>query len=52
MLRLFFPKPSFAPIFFQPLACMALEIPLGEVPKVQSALGGVVGGVMGSFPEG
>lgn len=52
MLRLFFPKPSLAPIFFQPLVCMAFEIPLGEVPKLQSELGGVVGGVIGSLPEG
>lgn len=53
--RLFLLSPSFAPTFFQPLLCalMALCRPPGEVLlKVQSVVGGVSGGVMGSLAGG
>lgn len=47
-------RPSLAPIFFQPLLCalMARCRLLGDVLKAQSDVGGVVGGVMGSLPDG
>jgi hypothetical protein len=50
LLRLILLRPSLAPIFFQPL--LAFWRPPGEVLNPQSAMGGVVGGVMGSFPVG
>jgi hypothetical protein len=47
-------SPSLAPIFFHPLLCalMARWRLLGDVLKAQSDVGGVVGGVIGSFPDG
>lgn len=47
-------KPSFSPTFFQPLlwAATARWRPPGDALKPQSAVGGVVGGVMGSAVEG
>ena len=47
---LFFPSPSFAPIFFQLFPDMALWKVLGEPPWAKSDMGGVVGGVIGSTP--
>lgn len=47
-------KPSFAPTFFQPLLWADIarcRLP-GDVLKVHSDVGGVVGGVMGSMPGG
>ncbi len=41
-------RPSFAPIFFQPPLCWPKALAL----NAQSDMGGVVGGVMGSFPVG
>ena len=54
--RLFRPfrlSPSLAPIFFHPLLCALIARCrlLGDV-ETQSEVGGVVGGVMGSFPDG
>jgi hypothetical protein len=54
LLRPILLRPSFAPTFFQPLLCelMAFWRLPGEVPKAQSDIGGVVGGVIGSFAVG
>lgn len=49
--RLFRPRPSLAPIFFQLLPDMARCNVFGDVLKAKSDVGGVVGGVIGS-PEG
>lgn len=48
-------RPSLAPIFFHPLLCAATarwKLPGEGLLKVQSEVGGVVGGVIGSVPEG
>lgn len=48
-------KPSFSPIFFQPLLCAATARcrPPGDELNAQSeVVGGVVGGVMGSLVAG
>jgi len=54
LLRPILLRPSFAPIFFQPLLCelAALWRPPGDVLNSQSETGGVVGGVIGSFEAG
>lgn len=51
LLRLILFRPSFAPTFFHPLLCAlrALWSPAGDVWNAQSEVGGVVGGVIGSF---
>lgn len=47
-------NPNLAPTFFQPLLCAATARwkPPGDVLKVYSDVGGVVGGVMGSIVPG
>jgi len=54
LFRPFLLRPSLAPIFFHPLLCalIARWRLLGDVLNAQSDVGGVVGGVMGSLPDG
>lgn len=48
---LFLVKPNFAPILFQLCPDIALCKVLGDVLRVKSEVGGVVGGVIGSIPK-